>query len=368
MYYISECFGNSPEKILCYAPATRRQFMEANIAADQTPSRVGMTIDLDATGRQTGDLRFKWSDNANPLGFVTIPVQSIKGQPGPTVLIMGGVHGDEFEGPAAILRLCDSLLPGDLRGQVILIPALNAPAFLASSRVSPLDGQNLNRAFPGDPNGGPTAMIADFIECELMPRLDAVIDLHSGGRASVFAPTALATRTGDPDLFARNLDLAEAFGMPSVWILSAFNDSRSVNSAAARAGVPMIAAELGGGGGVDPALVTATEAGLRRCLVSLGVLGDAGDAPAPTPAHLVEIKDLSQTVMAPARGLFDRAISAGDTADMGQTLGWLRFPEELDRARLPIVSPSDGFVLAHTNRGFVERGEFLVQLAQTVDR
>ena len=192
------------------------------------PSRLTLTIDLDKPGRQTGDLMLRWSDNTIPLGYHPVPMISLKGKDGPTVLILGGTHGDEFEGPSAIMRLAQELDPATLSGQIILIPGLNAPAFAASSRVSPLDNGNLNRAFPGDPNGGPTAMLAHFVETQLIPRADFVIDLHSGGKASYFQPCALATRTDDADLYRANLDLAHAFGLPLVWVLGPYNDNRSI--------------------------------------------------------------------------------------------------------------------------------------------
>lgn len=315
-------------------------------------------LDAQSPGRHHGDLRFKCSDNANPLGVVSIPMQSVKGGEGPRVLITGGVHGDEFEGPAAILRMCETLDPGTLAGQVLMVPALNMPAVMAASRVNPLDGQNLNRAFPGTPDGSPTAMIAHFVEAVLMPHLDAVIDLHAGGKASVFAPSALATRTADAALFARNMALAEALGMPTIWILSGFNDSRSLNAAAERAGVAMFAAELGGGGGVEPGLVDRTEAGLMACLQSLGLV--AGTPVAGATARRVEVTGLEQTLVAPARGLFDRAVSASDMIRSGQHLGTMRFVDALERESVAIFAPCDGFVLAHSNRGLVERGELLV--------
>ena len=125
-------------------------------------SRLKLTIDLDLPGRQSGNVMLKWSDNTVPLGYHPVPILSVRGGDGPVVLMLGGTHGDEFEGPAAILRLAERLDPAQIRGQVILMPALNAQALAQSSRISPLDGQNLNRAFPGDPDGGPTAMLAHF--------------------------------------------------------------------------------------------------------------------------------------------------------------------------------------------------------------
>lgn len=330
------------------------------------PSRLKLTRELTAPGRQIGDIALRWSDNANPLGHYPIPVISLNGAPGPTLLILGGVHGDEFEGPAAIMRLAE-LDPAQITGRLILIPALNAPAVAVSSRVSPLDGANMNRAFPGDPDGGPTAMLAHFAEHVLIPECDAVVDLHSGGKASVFAPSALATRTEDADLFARNMALARAMGLPTVWVLGAFNDNRSVNSAAARAGVPMIAAELSGGGGTDPEVIDRTEAGLLRVMVHLGMMDGA---PPPLPdalTRIVEIMDAADNLYAPADGLFDRRATAGETIEAGDLAGWLRFPLEPSRPAVEIRAGVGGFVLAHTNRGMVARGEMLIQIARTTE-
>ena len=335
------------------------------MSAPSHTSRLTMTVDLDAPGRQVGDLMLRWSDNSNPLGYHPIPVISLKGRAGPTVLIIGGNHGDEFEGPAAMMRLASTLDPGDLNGQLILLPALNAPAFVTSSRVSPLDGSNLNRAFPGDPNGGATAMIADFVEQVLLPRCDGAIDLHSGGKASFFAPCALATQSANADLRAANLALARAFGLPLIWELGAHNDNRSLNSAADRQGVPMIATELGGGGGVDPEITVATERGLMNCLAHLGVIGGA---PELVDARRVEIASPMHTLYAPGAGVFDRAVSAGQDVKAGDLAGRFHFVMEPERASIPCRFPTDGFVLAHTCRGYVQRGELLALVAQDVSR
>lgn len=326
-----------------------------------TPSRLQLNLDLDRPGRQIGDLMLRWSDNTNPLGYHPVPVISLKGGDGPTVLITGATHGDEFEGPAAIMRLAHSLTPDALNGQVILIPALNAPALAASSRVTPLDGANLNRAFPGDPDGGPTAMLAHFVETQLLLRCDAVIDLHSGGKASFFEPCALATRTADAGLYHKNLALARAFGLPLIWQLGANNDNRSVNSAAERAGVPMIATELGGGGGVNPDITDVAERGLLRCLRHVGLLPDP---PAPAAARIVTLAAAEHSVHAPADGLFDRAVSAGRDVRAGDLAGRFHFITEPERPPRDLVFGHDGLVLAHTCRGMVRRGELLALVAQ----
>ncbi|MGI9388442.1 MAG: succinylglutamate desuccinylase/aspartoacylase family protein [Boseongicola sp.] len=320
-------------------------------------SHVKLTTDLTTAGRQFGDAMLRWSDNNNPLGYHPIPVISLKGGDGPVLLLIGGTHGDEFEGPSAIMRLVNRLDPTTMRGQVIAIPALNAPALKSSSRVSPLDGANLNRAFPGELAGGPTAMLAHFVETEILPRCDAAVDLHSGGKASFFQPCALPTDTEDRALAAKNMELARVFGLPLIWRLGAHNDNRSVNSAAERAGVPMIATELGGSGGVDPTITDQAEAGMMNVMRHLGILeGDV--TPVPTQ-RVVEIAEPQDSLYAQSAGLFDRAIHAGQDVNAGEFAGFFHYVGEPERESDRLTFSSDGMILAHTNRGVVSRGELL---------
>ena len=127
---------------------------------DQT--RISTNLDFTTRGKRFGHLRLKYSDNRTALGYIPIPAGVIINGSGPTVLLIGGVHGDEFEGPVALLKLLHEVEAAEVSGRIIVLPALNAPAVHAASRVSPVDGGNLNRTFPGDPDGTPTAMIANF--------------------------------------------------------------------------------------------------------------------------------------------------------------------------------------------------------------
>jgi len=334
-------------------------------------SSVTSTIDFDVDGRHVGDLRVKWSDNTVPLGYHPVPVVSLRSGHGPVVLLIGGTHGDEFEGPAALMRLVADLKLDDIKGQIIILPALNAPAVTGAHRVSPLDGINLNRAFPGDAKGSITEQIACYVETELLPRADYAIDLHSGGKASFFQPCTLATRTKDKALYASNIALAEAFGLPLVWVLGGFNDDRSLNSAAERARVPMIATELGGGGGVNPEITDDTEAGLYRALMHAGVFAAKTVLAAKTTdnvrLHKVEIKSISHSLYAIGEGVFDRKVAAGERVTAGQVAGWLHYVSEPRRQSEIIEFKHDGYVLAHTERGYVKRGDMLVLLVQDTE-
>ncbi|MCZ7599264.1 MAG: M14 family metallopeptidase [Gammaproteobacteria bacterium] len=127
-----------------------------------------------------------------------------RGAPGPTLLAIAAVHGDEYEGPAALAQLAASIDPTLLRGTLLLIPVLNEPACFARARCGP-DGQNLARVFPGDPAGSTTAQIAASLSA-LLARCDALVDLHAAGTfytlhpwagyATNVAPAVLAA-TGD---------------------------------------------------------------------------------------------------------------------------------------------------------------------------
>ncbi|NKB63455.1 MAG: succinylglutamate desuccinylase [Gammaproteobacteria bacterium] len=323
-------------------------------------SRVQISIDLSHKGRQIGDLRARWSDNHVPGGYYLTPIASLSRGEGPTLLITGGVHGDEFEGPAALMRLLNDLDITHINGRIIIIPALNAPAIAESSRVSSIDGLNMNRAFPGDPDGSPVQMIAHYVEAELLPQCDAAIDLHSGGKASVFVTCALADVDPESPSGSANLALVKAFAAPYLWVAGPGNDDRSLNAAAARQKVPMIAAELGGGGSCNPDETDFAEAAIRRCLSHLEILPKHGDIPTPRITPLA----VKETFIAPASGLFDRKFKVGDKVEKGQSAGWIHFIHEPERPSLPLVFGRCGTVLAVSNRGMLERGDLIAIIAE----
>ena len=324
-------------------------------------SRIACSIDLDAQGKHQGDLLLRYSNNDRPLGFYPVPLFLIANGKGPTALLIAGVHGDEFEGPAALMRMVHSLSAEHIKGRLIILPTFNKPAVDESSRVSPLDQVNMNRAFPGDPNGGPSHMLAHYVETVLMPKCDLVIDLHTGGKASVFASCALASRTSDRELFEKNLDLAVAFGLPLIWLLGEFNDDRSVNSAALRNSIPMIATELGGGGGSDPVQIDLAEKGVKRCLQKAGILKHEID-PMQTPRY-IEIASHSQNLYAPVSGLFERRFSATDEVEQGQHAGFIYPSDQPGVTPVALKFPESGLVLSHGNRGHVQRGDMLAMVA-----
>ena len=330
-----------------------------------TKTRLEVNINLHEPGKRAGDILLRWSDNARPLGVYPVPVACIVGKPGPTALLVAGIHGDEFEGPVALSQLIAEIDPDQIEGRLIILPAFNCPAVLASQRTSPLDGRNMNRSFPGDPDCGPTDMLTDFLVSVLLPEADLVIDLHAGGKASIFVTSALASRCEDKNLMQANLNFAAAFGAPLIWVLGAFNDTRTLNAAAINAGVPMIAAELGGGGGSDPVQVSQAVMGIKRCIAHAGIINEA--LPEAKPSLLVETRSSADNIYAPVTGLFDRHFAAGDHVEAGQLAGYIRSLDKLDDAPVPLHFMADGVVLAHGNRGHVMRGDMLAMLVCEIE-
>ena len=126
-------------------------------------------VDFEATGKHAGYLRVPHSVHRSAYGWIPVPVVSIQNGSGPTLVIMAGNHGDEYEGQIAVSNLARDLEAQDIRGRLILLPTANAPAAQAGLRTSPVDDGNLNRLFPGDALGSPSEMIAHYIETVLMP-------------------------------------------------------------------------------------------------------------------------------------------------------------------------------------------------------
>lgn len=177
-------------------------------------SGVWTTIDFSQPGDQADFLRVPFSSDRSAYGWVPVPMFCLGSGAGPTALLTAGTHGDEYEGQIILRRLLSLLRGRPIAGRVILLPALNQPAVAAGLRNSPLDGGNLNRAFPGQPNAGVTAAIADYVTRVLFPLADLAIDLHSGGGSLDYLPVAFAHAGRTVDHAQRTARLLDSFAAP----------------------------------------------------------------------------------------------------------------------------------------------------------
>ena len=181
-------------------------------------TQITAEVDFEQNGKQQGYLRVPYSHNLAAWANILIPITVVKNGAGPTLLALAGNHGDEYEGQVALMKLARSLQPDHVSGRVIIIPALNLPAVLAGTRLSPIDGVNLNRAFPGKYNDSVTGLIAHFLTSVLFPLADIVMDIHSGGRSMEFFPCAHLHRVSDETQFQKMLAAAKVWGQRYVFI------------------------------------------------------------------------------------------------------------------------------------------------------
>lgn len=318
-------------------------------------------IDFDALGRQVGSIDLAHSDNRHDNGVIPVPIAVLSGGPGPTTLLLAGTHGDEYEGQVLLQRLIRTLSAETVRGRLILLPALNLPAVRAAGRVSPLDGGNLNRSYPGTEDGGPTDQLAHVVTTHLLPIADHAIDLHSGGSTSTYLPSAFVYDGPNPETFAAKRRAAEAMGLPWSFLVPGRFEPRSFSTACDDVGVCMIATELGGGGGVTPAVVATADRGLLRLLAHWGHL----DAPGPDepPATRWLRSDHDSAVRTPCRGLFEPTVELGDVVGAGDSVGWVHPIEELHVDSVPVIAPRAGVVAVVRRPPLVELGDHLVHLA-----
>lgn len=298
--------------------------------------------------------------NASAYRRVTVPVLKIEAGPGPAVALMAGVHGDEWEGQAAILQLWQ-LLPGVLqRGTVYLLPAANAEASLAGTRLSPSDGGNLNRAFLGAPARGYTESVAAALEARLLPRIQALVDVHSGGASLRYLPSSVITRYGDDPLDERLPALARAFGLPHC-VFFRGTESGSLPAAASRLGVLRLSAEIGGGRETTRALVERCRDGLLGCLAELGLLAGASSRQVSPTLH--DLEGPAATLRARERGVFIPAVDLGQTVTAGQTIGQLLEPARPGLPARDLTSPQAGTVVCLRAIARSDDGDCLLQVA-----
>ncbi|WP_375227882.1 N(2)-acetyl-L-2,4-diaminobutanoate deacetylase DoeB [Roseobacter sp. S98] len=325
-----------------------------------TPSPVTATVDFGADGVQHGHLQLPWSRDESAWGSVMIPVTVIRNGSGPTALITGGNHGDEYEGPLAILDAATSLDPAAVSGRIILIPFMNAPAVHAATRTSPIDGGNMNRAFPGRPDGTITEKIADYFTRYLLPMADIVLDFHSGGKSLDFLPFAACHTLEDKAQEARCRAARDAFCAPFSLQMLEIDPSAMYDHAAESQGKTFVTTELGGRGTATPETVAIARRGLRNLLIHAGIL--AGDIDAAPTCHLTQ-DDAACFHFAPDAGMVEFTVMLGDAVTCGETLAriWPLYHTGIEPN--VITARTDGLVMVRHHPGLIRQGDCLAVLA-----
>lgn len=328
-------------------------------------SRIHAELDFGRDGKQVGFLRIPHSVHRSAYGWLPMPAVCVRNGAGPRVLILSGNHGDEYEGQVAICKLARNLEPDMIRGRVVMVPMANYPAALAGRRTSPIDGGNLNRSFPGDPDGTVTQMIAHFLEEELIRDCDLMIDIHSGGSSLDYLPSVQAQFEPEGGLSSAVRELVEAFAAPFTQVYMTGSEDRMSESAARRKGALYFTTELGGAGTVNTAALLAAEHGITRTLHAFGILpGLPAETPEAPSTRYVEVRGDEHFVYATEDGVFEPLVALGDEVTEGQPAAALHFPETPWRDPVIESFRGNGVVLCKRTMARIKRGDCLFHLGE----
>jgi predicted deacylase len=287
-----------------------------------------------------------------PSGAVIdVPVHVIRAvAPGPVLLLMAGMHGDEVNGIETIRRMLRRNLLQPTRGTIIAIPILNIYGFLNFSRDVP-DGKDVNRSFPGHPRGSVASRVAHRFMREIMPLVDCGIDFHTGGAARANYPQ-LRCVLGEDDLTD---GLAQAFAAP--FTLHARLRVGSLRATAQALGKSIIVYETGESLRLDEIGIETGIAGTMRVMHHLGMSA----LPGPLPAAPSIVCHRHRWLRARYAGLFRAVVKLGDFVEQGQIYGSVADPYGLQTVRLE--SPMDGYVIGFNHMPVVNQGDALLHLA-----
>ena len=292
-------------------------------------------------------------------------------RPGPTIVAIGGTHGDEYEGPVGLKNLTRELDSARLAaGRLIVLPILNVPAFRAARRDSPLDGANMNRVFPGDAQGTITQRIARFVSDEVLTRADVVVDLHAGGAGFEIIRCMSFHQVDDAARYAEFRETALLFGTPFVMIYTGGMGTGLLTEEAEKMGKITIGSELGYGASTDLDGVRWAHGGVLNVMRRFGLLDEPVVALTPPTLdrqRVVAALDIDRYVTAPVSGISEPLVPIGAFVRQGQPVARIHDFERIDEPPFEIVADGDGYVMCRKFRAATEQGEVVMVIAAEVE-
>lgn len=296
------------------------------------------TMEVSQGEKKTGYLQVASDTDGSPI---QLPLLVANGrESGPTVWVIGCVHGDEYGGAASIIDFFQEIDVEELAGTFVGLPVANPPSFKAWSRISPMDGVNLNRIFPGNPKGTYSQRLAHVLLETITETADYVIDLHSGGIA-LHVPFFMICKDGHTEAAKKSLWLAERMGADIIWIAS--DDGAASGTGTdhyMKHGIPSVTVEVGGGT-VTPKHVRLFKESIVNSLKALKMI--SGDAPIQ---ESYKVYKKAEFIFAGEGGLFVPACKVGSILKKGDRIGTIiNLHGEVTEE---IVSPFDHAFLAAT--------------------
>ncbi|MFI5449779.1 MAG: succinylglutamate desuccinylase/aspartoacylase family protein [Candidatus Bathyarchaeia archaeon] len=269
-----------------------------------------------------------------PEAEVGLPLMIIHGREvGPTLCITAGVHGNEYAGVQALMRLFTQTDPTIIRGSLIAVPVVNMEGFRQHTYVSPLDGLNIWRIFPGKAKGSMSEIIAYTLFNEVIRRSDYLIDLHSGADVELY-PLTFYIESGDEKVDRASEKLAKCFHTKYVWSSRAEDNYLGAGLLySSSRGIPAICSEAGSMGKVDEASVAFHLTGISNVMKTLNMIdGKPENIPVPTIIHRMH------TVRTNRGGFWSPLLKVGSIVSEGELLGVVQniFGEVLEEIRSPV--------------------------------
>jgi uncharacterized protein len=284
------------------------------------------------------------------------PYFSIAGaQPGPTFLLTAGIHAAEYTGIVAAIRLGRRLQPADVRGTIVVIPLLNRPGFYERSiYVNPEDNDNMNRVFPGAPDGSWSERFAHHLLNEVVVGADYAVDLHAGDMIEDLEPFVIYRETGDAAVDERARQMIDAYGVR--WAMKGLPSGErpgTLYAAAAERGVPAMIAESGRCGLLEESAVERHVRGVSNVLRRLGILAGEPEA-VPPPRVLGGFEWLRSE----HEGIFLPRVTVNQTVAAGEVLGELI--DLLGNHLAEVRAPVGGVVLFTVTSPAIKRDGLLL--------
>jgi predicted deacylase len=287
--------------------------------------------------------RLSWSATELFEGIpVSTPVLAVKGKlPGPALCLTAAVHGDELNGIEMVRRVMHDLDPQKLSGTVIGVPIVNLQGFRGGSRYLP-DRRDLNRYFPGNPNGSAASRIAYSFFTEVIRHCDALIDLHTGSFERANLPQ-LRADLRNPDV----VTLTHGFG--ATVILHSEPETGTLRYAASRIGIPAVTLEAGGPSELELKEVMHGVKGIETLLNTLGMVRKTRLLGDPEPVYYRSV-----WVRADRGGILLADVGLGSTVRRGDLLGTITDP--MNNSSTNLYAPFSGRVIGMARNQVVMPG------------
>jgi N2-acetyl-L-2,4-diaminobutanoate deacetylase len=324
---------------------------------------ISATVDFERDGVQHGFLRLPYSRDDSAWGAVMIPITVAKNGKGPTALLTGANHGDEYEGPIALMNLASSIDAAAISGRVIIVPAMNYPAFRAATRTSPIDKGNLNRLFPGKPDGTVTEKIADYFQRTLLPLADVVLDIHSGGKTLEFVPFCCAHRLPDKAHEEACVGAMRAFNAPYSMMLLEIDNVGMYDTAAEEMGKVFISTELGGGGTSTARTAGIAKRGVRNLLIHAGILKGKAEN---SPSVMLDMPSGNCFTFSEQDGLIEFCVDLGQAVRKGDVIARIWPADRTGISPGEYRAAMDGMLAGRHFPGSVKTGDCIAVVASIV--